>query len=251
MRYLSLGFILLLSACAGHQTPQEDNTERYAMTHVQLGIGYLQQGKPELALEKLKKALDIKDDFAPAHNAIALVYEKLQKFDEADDHYQEAIDLAPGDGGMYNNYGVFLCKHGRLKQAEENFIKALKTPRYNTPELAYENAGSCALQIPDIEKAENYLTNALERNPELPNALYNMAQVRFEQKRFLASRGFLQRFEAVSKHHAQSLWLGVRVEKQLGDVNAAKKYAKQLQSKFPKSNEFKLLLKTARGDNQS
>lgn len=250
---MAVAMVFQLTGCVStaDQKQEDDKTERNANTHVRLGVGYLRQGKPELALEKLQKALEIKSDYAPAHSALALVYEQLQMYDKADDYYQEAIDLDPSNGGMFNNYGVFLCKQNRLVEAEKYFLKAVNTPRYSTPELAYENAGSCAMKIPDINKAEKFLQIALDRNPKLPSALFHMAQVRFEQKRFLSSRGFLQRFEAVSSHHPQSLWLGIRVERQLGDVSAAKQYAKQLQSKFPKSEEFKLLLNTARGENQS
>ena len=101
-----------------------------------------------------------------------------------------------------------------------------------------------------MKKSESYLTEALKRDPNLPVALLNMAEIRFEQNNFLSSRGFLQRFEALSQHSAQSLWLGIQVERKLGDKNAESHYAKELQSKFPKSEQFKLLM-NSQGENQS
>ncbi|MGD8570985.1 MAG: type IV pilus biogenesis/stability protein PilW [Gammaproteobacteria bacterium] len=244
--------IVLVSGCstiAKYEAQQEKN-RRVAETHVELGVGYLQQNQPEYALEKLKKAIDADSSYAPAHSAIAMTYEQLLKPELADYHYQEAISLNPEDGGLYNNYGVFLCKQGEFKKAEEYFLKAIDTPRYRTPELAYENAGSCVKRIPDMEKAEKYLTRALEKNPELPVALINMAEIRYQQEKFLSSRGFLQRFEAVSRHTAESLWLGIKIERKLGDENAVSRYAKLLQSQFPKSEQYKLMLNSL-GENQS
>ncbi|HEY5603700.1 MAG TPA: type IV pilus biogenesis/stability protein PilW [Gammaproteobacteria bacterium] len=242
--------VIALAGCASieHYKNEQAKNERLVETQVQLGVGYYEQGKYEVALEKLEKALEVKSDYGPAHNAIALVYEQIQKYDLADEHYRRAISLSPEDGGTYNNYGVFLCKQNRAKQAENYFIKAVQIPLYATPELAYENAGACARRIPDAVKAEAYLNKALELNPDLPTALINMAEIRFEQERFLSSRGFLQRYEALSPHNAESLWLAIRVEHKLGDKNAEAIYKKQLQSQFPKSEQFRMMLNSLEKD---
>lgn len=243
---ISLLFLYLLQGCSAIESikASEEKDHRIAKTHVELGVGYIKQGKFDVALEKLKKAVDAEPGYAPGHSAIAIVYERLEKYDLADYHYQEAISLSPEDGGLYNNYGVFLCGQKRYTEAEENFMKAINTPRYPTPELAYENAGACERQAPqyDIEKAEKYLSKALDRNPRLPLALINMAHIRFEQNNFLSARGFIQRYESVSRHTADSLWLGVLVERKLKNKDAMQDYAKQLQTDFPKSEQFKMLL---------
>jgi type IV pilus assembly protein PilF len=246
----SLLLVIMLAGCSSiekYKNEQAKN-ERLVETQVQLGVGYYEQGNYEVALEKLEKAIEVKSDYGPAHSAIALVYERMQKYDLAEQHYRRAIDLSSEDGGMYNNYGVFLCNRNRPDEAEKYFLKAVQLPLYATPELAYENAGACARRIPDAEKAVAYLNRALELNPQLPTALINMAEIRFEQDRFLSSRGFLQRFESVSPHSAESLWLGIRVERKLGDKDAEANYKKQLQSKFPKSEQFKLMLNSLEED---
>ena len=249
-RLVTLLLIIVLASCSSiekYKNEQAKN-ERLVETQVQLGVGYFEQGNYEVALEKLEKAIEVKPDYGPAHSAIALVYERMQKYDMADQHYREAIRLSPENGGIYNNYGVFLCNRNRPEEAEKYFLKAVKIPLYNTPELAYENAGACARRVPDTEKAEAYLNKALELNPQLPTALVNMAEIRFEQGSFLSSRGFLQRFESVSSHSAESLWLGIRIERKLGDKNAEANYKKQLQSKFPKSEQFRMMLNSLEED---
>ncbi|WP_455365354.1 type IV pilus biogenesis/stability protein PilW [Kaarinaea lacus] len=249
-RFVTVLLVIMLAGCSSiekYKAEQAQN-ERLVETQVQLGVGYFEQGNYEVALEKLEKAIEVKSDYAPAHSAIALVYERIKKYDLADQHYREAISLSPEDGGAYNNYGVFLCNQNRPEEAEKYFMKAVKIPLYNTPELAYENAGACARRIPDAKKAEAYLSKALELNPQLPIALINMAEIRFDQDRYLSSRGFLQRFESVSSHSAESLWLGIRVERKLGDKNAEANYKKQLQSKFPKSEQFRMMLNSLEED---
>ena len=236
----------LLQGCSAIESIRESDEKdhRIAKTHVDLGVGYLKQGKYDIALEKLQKAVEAEPGYAPGQAAIAIAYEQLEKYDEANDHYREAISLNPEDGNAYNNYGAFLCKRERYKEAEENFLKAIATPRFATPELAYENAGVCERKSPqpDTKKAEEYLQNALQKNPRLPLALLNMAFIRVEQENFLSARGFLQRYESVSRHSPESLWLGIQIERKLKNKDAVQDYAKQLQTDFPKSEQFKLLL---------
>lgn len=230
--------ISALGACASFKEQEEKNLN-IADTNLRLGVGYMQQGRYEEALEKLLRAKDAKPDIGDVHAALALVYERLELYDDADDHYREAIDLEPENGSAYNNYGVFLCRRGKYQEADENFNKALKTRRYKSPERAYENAGACARKIPDMQKAEEYLRKALSINNKLPLALYEMAIISYEKKQFLSTRAYLQRYEQVSQHTAESLWLGIRAERELGDQQTEARYAKLLQTRFPDSLEFK------------
>ena len=57
----------------------------------------------------------------------------------------------------------------------------------------------------------------------------------------LSARAYLQRFLEVSKHTAASLWMGIRIERQLGDKDAIASYKLALRNNFPDSNEATLL----------
>jgi type IV pilus assembly protein PilF len=231
--------LMLLNACASTGQDKDSKDYQIADTNLRLGVGYMQQGRYEDALEKLQKALEAKRDYADVHSALAMVYERLLEYNKADFHYREAINLKPEDGGNYNNYGVYLCRRGEFKKADKNFAKAIEAPRYKTPERALENAGACAKQIPDLEKAEEYLRKALSINPKLPLALSEMADVMYRKENYMSTRAYLQRFGEVSKYTPQSLWLGIQTERKLGDDQAEARYAKLLQSQYPDSLEFK------------
>lgn len=223
-------------------TPTSDRPDTLADTNVKLGIGYMQQGKPDLALGRLQRALELDPNLASGHNAIAILYEQLGKLDLAAEHYQRAVDLNPQDSAAHNNYGTFLCdKRNQLDKAEQQFLEALKNPLYATPELAYENAGLCAKRKPDVAKAEHYFRKALELSPKLPASLYQMALISFETGRYLPARAYLQRYSETARHTPQSLWLGIRIERELGDRNAVSSYSLYLKGGFPDSDEAKLL----------
>jgi len=241
-----IGLTLILMACATSQEKSDEleQSKEYiiANTNVQLALGYLRQGRLDEAVVKLKKALAAYPDYRDAHITIALAYDHLGKSDLAEKYYLSSIDLDPDNGSVYNNYGVFLCSHNKVKAALANFMQAIETPRYPTPGRAYENAGSCAMKIPDIELAETYMRKALSINKKLPLALYTMAEITHKQKHYLSTRGYLQRYEEVGKYTSESLWLGVLTERALGNEEAQERYSKLLQTKFPDSLEYKNLL---------
>ena len=60
------------------------------------------------------------------------------------------------------------------------------------------------------------------------------------------AKGYLNRLTQVSVANAEILWLGVRVERKLGDRNSEASYAMQLKNKFPDSKEARSL---ASGEN--
>lgn len=239
-------FAITLALCACTNTAkvrdEDSQATRAASVNVQLGAGYLKQGKNELALSKLNRALEQDPKLPSAHYVIAILYEHLGEFEKADTHYRRAVELAPLDPEAHNNYGTFLCGQNRLKEADAQFLAALKDPLYKTPEFAYTNAGVCAMKIPDEVKAEGYFRQALQANPLFGSALLEMARLNFNKGNYLPARGYLQRHTEVARKSPAAMWLGVRIERALGDNVTAESYAKALKTDFPNSRETALLL---------
>jgi type IV pilus assembly protein PilF len=98
----------------------------------------------------------------------------------------------------------------------------------------------------NADKAEAYFRNALAKNPRFPDALLQLTNIAFESDNLLQARAFMQRFMAAAPANPQILWLGVRIERGLGDDNAADRYAAELKDKFPTSNEVTQLLELER-----
>ena len=252
MRSLApLSITVLIVALAGCQTSPvqdsgqtSDNINHLAVIDTQLGAGYLRDGKTDLAYKRVQRALELAPDYAPAHNVMALVEERLDRPKEAESHFRRAIAISPSDSASHNNFGAFLCRQGRSAEAEKEFMKAVKNPLYQTPEAAYTNAGLCLLQVGQDRKAETYLRKALSIDPKVPAALLAMSEISLKTGRALSARGYLQRYQEVGKNTAQSLWLGIRIERSLGDRNAVSSYAMLLKANYPDSHETELLLQS-------
>ncbi len=229
----------LLQACVA-ANPQPTQEEKASAVNVQLGIGYLQQNDLELANEKLSKALRQDPKSADAHNAYAILQDRLLQLDKAEFHYGEAVRLDPKNSQAANNYGAFLCRNGREAQSEKYFLMALENPLYKTPEFAYTNAAICLLKIDRQDDAKEYLRKALAARSNFGTALLAMGDVSFDQSDFANARLYLQRFHQVAPATPRSLWLAIRTELELGGAGSGtvERLGKELEDKFADSEEY-------------
>ena len=152
----------------------KDQNQQASAVNVQLGIGYLEQNNLDQANEKLSKALRQDPNSASAHNAFAILQDRLLQTEKAEYHYKKATTLDPKNSRAANNYGAFLCRNGRELESEKYFLQALKNPLYSTPEFAYTNAALCLLQVGEqreTEKAKEYLRKAIAARSDFGPAL--------------------------------------------------------------------------------
>nr|VFK14438.1 MAG: type IV pilus assembly protein PilF [Candidatus Kentron sp. LFY] len=248
-RIETLLLLLLLLPLAGCVTDSglpnaahiETQKDHWAELHTQLAIAYLEKGDNDLAWERLERALAIRPNYPDAHNALGSLYQRLNRLEKAEWHYRHAVLLNPSYSDAYNNLGVLLCATGRQTEAEQCFLKAIANPRYREPEIAMSNAGDCAYFVGDLQKAETYLRRALSFNMELPDPLLTMAALSLSKGHPLSARGYLRRYSNVATHTAHSLWLGLRIEKRLGNRDAVSSYALLLRTHHPDSREARLL----------
>jgi type IV pilus assembly protein PilF len=242
----TLGSLLLIGCQAGPipESAEPQNVSRLAELYTQLGIGYLREGKYDIASRRLNRALELEPKYATAHHAMALLQEQLSRPKESELHYRRAIELDPTDSEALNNYGRFLCAQERLDEAETHFLQAVANPLYETPQAAFSNAGVCLFQAGDLDRAETYLRRALQADPKLPTALLTMAELSLTKQRPLPARAYLQRYLEGAPHSPRSLWLGIQVERELGDRSAASSYALLLKANYPDAQETRLLLES-------
>jgi type IV pilus assembly protein PilF len=212
-----------------------------ARVHTELGQKYMQQGKLEIALDNLNKALSYDPNYADANTVIAVLYERIGDAKQAETYYRKAAQLKPKSGNELNNYGAFLCKVGRYDEAETYFDRAIADPFYKTPEVALVNSGSCLLKAGKLDAAEKRLRLALDRAPNDGEALFQLASLLYEKGDYFKARAFMQRFEAVGTARPESLMLGRNIELRLGNGSAASDYTRRLLQSFPESQQARSL----------
>lgn len=202
-----------LSACHTIQTnvaADAENKEkkiRAARINSQLAIAYLERHDIERAKQKLVLAMDEAPNLPEIWYSMAYFLEATGNKEKAQQHYLQAIKLAPKRGDSQNNYGTFLCRAGHYQEAIQHFLIAVQDPTYLDPAAAYENAGMCALKIPDPVRATHYLNKALLENPNRPTSLISLAQLNYQTKDYAAAKKALDRFHKVSSPTDQSMAL--------------------------------------------
>lgn len=226
----------------------EPDLEQASALNVQLAIGYIDREQLGIAQEKLDKAIEQNPESVDAYTTMAYLKRKVNELEEAEKYYLEALEIKSTNPNIHNNYGGLLCQMGRYDEALKEIRQAYEDPFYETPYLAYANAGTCLLDKGDYKEAEKMLRKALRDQPNYAGALISMAEIGVKTEKYLMARAYIQRYHAVARPTAESLWLQVQSEKALGAEEHYMKYARRLLKDFPDSDEAGMLEEMARDD---
>lgn len=239
---LALLLAMLLEGCASaeYQEKQMEAIKSRARAHSDLGAVYYQQKQYEIALEEFNLAAKIDPNFALAYNGLGLVNAELGKDKEADAHFKKAVQIDPNNSESQNNYGTYLCSRSRFDESIPHFLAAVKNPLYATPAIAYTNAGICSARKNDTVNAEAYLQKALQIDPLMNSAAYQLASMQFQRKETTLAKKTLQN-ALLTQPSAEILWLGIQIERELGGQDEEASYALQLRRLYPDSTQAKLL----------
>ena len=226
----------------------EPDLQQASALNVQLAIGYIDRDQLGIAQEKLEKAIEQDPDSVDAYTTMAYLKRKVHELEEAEKYYLEALDIKSTNPNIHNNYGGLFCQMGRYDDALKEIRLAYEVPFYETPYLAYANAGTCLLDKGDYKEAEKMLRKALHDQPSYAGALISMAEIGVKTEKFLMARAYIQRYHAVARPTAESLWLQIQSEKALGAEEHYLKYARRLLKDFPDSDEAGMLEEMARNE---
>jgi len=249
-KWIVLGAVLL-AGCAGEPASQDskaaspqadsDGLQR-ARAFTNLAGAYYARAQYKIALDELRKAIIADSHYGPAYDVYGLIYMDLEEDTLADENFRRAIELDRNDSEARNNYGWFLCTRGRYQEGLEQFKAALRNPLYTRPEQAMTNAGLCAEKSGDLMLAEANLVKSLKLQPDNPNTILKLAALNYRQDRLPDAQRLLERYFELAPPTAESLWLGVRLERKLGNRSQEAAYGLQLRKNFPDSNEARMLL---------
>ncbi len=241
----------LLAGCAGQPAGQDNKAAKVqadsdslqrARAFTNLAGAYYTRAQYKIALDELRKAITADSRYGPAYNVYGLIYMDLEEDKLAEENFRRAIELDRNDSEAHNNYGWFLCTRGRYQEGLEQFSAALHNPLYTRPEQAMTNAGLCAEKSGDLMLAEANLVKSLKLQPDNPNTILKLAALNFRQDRLPDALRLLERYSELAPPTAESLWLGVRLERKLGNRSQEAAYGLQLRKNFPDSNESRMLM---------
>ncbi|MBS0307752.1 MAG: type IV pilus biogenesis/stability protein PilW [Proteobacteria bacterium] len=246
---LALAFTAALAGCAAGPggggemrdlptSSDQTDIQKRAKVRLELAVGYYEQHQLTTALDEVKRALQIDPNYADAYSVRALIYMDMNETRLAEEGFQYALKLRPNNPDFANNYGWFLCQNDRAAESIPQFESALKNRAYQSPAKALNNAGVCSLKLKDETAAERYFTEAFRYDTENVTTNVNLARLHFQRRDYPRAKFYINRAVKSDTANAEALWLGVKIERKLGDRAAEATLATQLRRRFPTSTEY-------------
>ncbi len=248
---LAMVGLLLLSGCASKSeqsgatanrgeivTESDESSERRrARIRVELALGYFEQGKTNIALDEIKQAIAADPTFVDAYSLRGLVYMRLNDFGFAEESFKKALSIKPQDANVLHNLGWLKCQQALFPQSISYFAQALGDPTYRERAKTLMAQGLCQARAGMRDEAVASLLKSYEYDAGNPVTGYNLANLLYQKQDDVRAQFYIRRLNNSELANAESLWLGVRVEKRLGNGEAMTQLGTQLEKRFSQSRE--------------
>jgi type IV pilus assembly protein PilF len=241
--------VLALGGCASPQqvgttasgdlvTPSdESDTRKRARIRLELAVGYFEEGKIDFALDEVKQVIVTDPTISDAHNLRGLIYMRMNENRLAEESFRRAIALNPRDADALQNLGWMQCQQGRYEDAGRSFAAALTNPLYKGRAKTLMSHGVCQARAGQVAEAEKTLARAYELEPGNPIIGYNLANLLYRRGDTVRAQTVIRQLNNGEYANAESLWLGIKVERRLNDRLAMQQLGEQLRKRFGTSPE--------------
>jgi type IV pilus assembly protein PilF len=216
----------------------EPEARKRARIRVELAAGYFGEGQNTVALDEIKLALQADPTYAPAYVLRGLVYMGMNNDPLAEESFQRAMQLNPRDPDALHNYGWYACQRGRYAQSTELFQRALASPVYGGQARTLLAMGICQIRAGQFVEAEASLARSYELDPANPIVAYNLASLQFRRGDDAKAQFTIRRLNNTDLANAETLWLGIKVERRLRNREAMAQLAQQLGRRYPDSAQW-------------
>jgi type IV pilus assembly protein PilF len=216
----------------------EPEARKRARTRMQLAVAYFEQGQTTVALDELKQALVIDPSFSDAYNLRGLIYMRLNDMRLAEDSFRRALANNPREPNTLHNYGWLMCQQGRYAESIQRFEQALANPTYGARSKTWMAEGLCQQRAGLLPEAERNLARAYELDAGNPIIAYNLSNLLFQRGEWLRAQFYIRRLNNSELANAESLWLGIKVERRMENREAMLQLVDQLKKRFGQSREL-------------
>lgn len=227
------------AAVVGTAANQVADASRRAQIRLELAANYFQAGRLEVAMDEVGQALAAKPDYADAYGLLGLILMQNRDWTQAEIAMRKAVDLNPRDGNQIHNYGWMQCQQKHFDLAQQWFDRALQAPGYREQPKTLLAKGMCYQQQGQLDAAYQNMFRAYEMDVSNPAAGYNLANVLWLKGDLKKAQFYIRRLNNNSNQaSAESLWLGIKVDKALHDDIGVRQQADQLRERFPQSRQW-------------
>lgn len=249
---VALWVALGLSGCASSEPPADNPNVSYtasdapdarkrATNRLQLAVLYFQDGKTTFALDEVKQAILADPGWYEPYWMRGLIQMQTTDYVQAESSFQRALGINPNAADLKHNYGILLCKMKRYDEGLKMFAAALASPTYGQIAKTYLEQGNCLLAMGNKPQAESSYQKSYELDASNAVTAYHMAALMFERNENVRAQFYARRINNSEQASAESLWLGIKIERRIGNADAANQLAAQLRKRFGQSSEAQAL----------
>ena len=247
--------LFLLTGCANNQNPSslapgkadlitesdEPESRRRARLRLELATGYFEQGQTNVALDEVKQAIIADPGFVDAYSLRGLVYLRLNDIPLAEDSFRRALAINPRDAGVAHNYAWLLCQQSRYPESFRFFGSAIANPTYTGQAKSLMTQGICQVRAGLRADAESSLTKSYELDAGNPLTAYNLSSLLVDRGELVRSQFYMRRLNNSELANAETLWLGIKIERQLNNSDSFQQLSSQLRKRYGQSREASAL----------
>ena len=247
--------ILSLQACVTVEESRfskKASPEKAVENYTQLGLGYLQKGRPDWARDRLLRALEIDPNDPQANDAMGLVWQTEGELDLAEDSFKKALREDPKFTLARHHLGRLYARMKRYKEARDLLSEVANDRYYNNRVGAYNDMALNFFRMGNSQGAIEAYTQSLRLAPYNVDALVNISTLLFEAQRYDESLKYFDRFDRLverdqTEHTAHSLWLGIKLLTIHQQTSRGVALAAQLKQRYPDSEEYRMYQESLNG----
>ncbi len=240
--------VTLLSGCAasGGATnangdivtdSDEPESRKRARLRLELAAAYLDKGQTTDALDHVKQSIAADPNMADAYSLRGLIYMRMNEMGLAEESFKRALSLNPRSASVQHNYGWLMCQTKRYAESVQMFTSALANPNYGERAKTWMAQGLCQQRAGERAEAEASLMRSYELDAGNPIVAYNLSLLLFQRGDLVRSQFYVRRLNNSELANSESLWLGIKVERRLGNRDAMDQLGAQLKKRFAQSRE--------------
>lgn len=216
----------------------EPEARKRARTRLELAAGYFSEGKTTVALDELKLSLLADPNYGDAFNMRGLIYQRLGDVAQAESSYRRALQLNSRDADTLHNYAWMMCQQRRYDESIAMFVQANAIPLYGGQSKTYMTRGLCELASGKANLAEASFARSYELDATNPISGYNLANLLFLRNELPRAQFYARRLNNGDLSNAETLWLGIKIERKLGNADVVQQLTTQLRRRYPQSKEL-------------
>jgi type IV pilus assembly protein PilF len=228
------------SVSVPHETftdSDEPESRKRATNRLKLAVLYFQDGKNNFALDEVKQAIQIDPNWFEPYGMRGVIYMQSGEYAPAELSFQKALSINPNSSDIKHNYGVLLCKMKRNAEGVRMFDAALADPGYLQRAKTWQEQANCQLAIGQKAEAETSFMHSYELDAGNPVTGFQLANLLFQRGELVRAQFYARRVNNGERASAESLWLGIKIERSLGSKDAQSQLEAQLRKRFSQSRE--------------